>query len=185
VPILVASIVTGWAVFIPTILIVLAIAMSYGMPMPDRWLSLFTLISFGVMAFRAIGLIVASVANSIQESNIMVQTLYLPMLVLSGATFQMSSLPSWAQIAGQFLPTYYLVTGFQGIFLRNESLLENGFSLLALLATIVIATFIATKLFRWEKEEKIPSAAKLWVVAVLVPFFVLGIYQVLFVPLSS
>ena len=32
----------------------------------------------------------------------------------------------------------------------------------------------AVKLFRWEKEEKIPSRNKLWVVAALAPFLVMG-----------
>ncbi len=33
------------------------------------------------------------------------------------------------------------------------------------------------KLFRWEKEEKVRGAAKLWVLAVLAPFIVLGAWQ--------
>jgi ABC-2 type transport system permease protein len=127
-PILVASMITGWVVFIPTIVIVMAMAhFSYGMPIPDRWLSLFGLISLGVIAFRAIGLILASVANSMQESNILVQLLYMPMLFLSGATFPVSSLPEWARVVAQFLPASYLVTGFQGVFYREESARQRSF----------------------------------------------------------
>ncbi|MFL6463955.1 MAG: amidohydrolase family protein, partial [Bryobacteraceae bacterium] len=33
------------------------------------------------------------------------------------------------------------------------------------------------KLFRWEKEEKIQNKAKLWILAVLAPFLILGFYQ--------
>jgi ABC-2 type transport system permease protein len=178
-PLLVASMMTGWVVFIPTILITVGLAhFVYGMPLPERWLSLSIFISLGVVAFRAIGLIIAAVANSMQESNIMVQILYMPMLFLSGATFPMSILPEWARVTAYFLPTTYLVTGFQGVFHRNESLWENISSTLALVATIVLATFVSAQLFRWEKEERIRSSAKLWVLAVLLPFAVLGLYQV-------
>ena len=178
-PLLVASMMTGWVVFIPTILITLGLAhFVYGMPIPEHWLSLVVFISIGVIAFRAIGLIIASVANSMQESNIMVQILYLPMLFLSGATFPADMLPEWAQVTAHFLPTSYLVSGFQAIFHRNESLWENLSSILALIATIVLATFVAAQLFRWEKDEKIRSSAKLWVLAVLLPFVILGCYQV-------
>ena len=45
------------------------------------------------------------------------------------------------------------------------------------LSSIVLATFIGVKLFRWEKEEKIPGTAKLWLLAVLAPFLILGVYQ--------
>jgi imidazolonepropionase-like amidohydrolase len=46
-----------------------------------------------------------------------------------------------------------------------------------LLLTTLVGTFIATKLFRWEKEEKLRGAAKLWVLVVLLPFLFLGAYQ--------
>ena len=48
----------------------------------------------------------------------------------------------------------------------------------ALLLTTVLATFLGVKLFRWEKEEKIAGSAKLWLLAVLAPFLLLGMYQV-------
>jgi imidazolonepropionase-like amidohydrolase len=99
------------------------------------------------------------------------------MLFLSGATFPVSSLPEWARVVAQFLPASYLVTGFQGVFYREESLLDSGSSILALAATIILATFVSTQLFRWEKEEKIRSSAKIYLLAVLVPFFILGGYQ--------
>src|SRR5436190_11773375 len=49
--------------------------------------------------------------------------------------------------------------------------------MLALLLTTAVATFIATKLFRWEKDEKLRASAKLWVLVVLLPFLFLGAYQ--------
>jgi imidazolonepropionase-like amidohydrolase/ABC-type multidrug transport system permease subunit len=178
-PILVASMVTGWAVYLPAVIMILAIAhFHYGMPIPNRMLSLFLFASVGIVSFRSIGMILASVVNSMQESNILIQLLYMPMLFLSGATFPISSLPHWAQTFSQFLPASYLVTGFQGIFLRNETFFENKIPVLALLITLCLATFVSSQLFRWEKEEKIRSSAKLWVLAVLAPFIVLGSYQI-------
>ena len=47
----------------------------------------------------------------------------------------------------------------------------------ALLLTIVLGTFLAVQLFRWEKEEKIQPRNKLWVLAVLAPFVVMGCYR--------
>ena len=44
---------------------------------------------------------------------------------------------------------------------------------------MVLATFISVQIFRWEKEEKLQPAAKLWVLAVLSPFLLLGFYQAL------
>jgi imidazolonepropionase-like amidohydrolase/ABC-type multidrug transport system permease subunit len=178
VPLLVASLVTGWVIYMPIAVLILSLAhWMYGMAVPERLFSLFGLISLGVLAFRSLGLILASIANSMQESQLLIQLFYMPMLFLSGATFPLTILPHWAQIIAQYLPASYLVTGFQGIFFRHETLRENGSAGLALLVTVLLGTFVSAQLFRWEKEEKIRPAAKLWVLAVLFPFMLLGSYQ--------
>jgi ABC-type multidrug transport system permease subunit len=48
--------------------------------------SLVLFLAIGALAFRSIGLIVAAVSNSMAESNVLVQLLYMPMMFLSGAT---------------------------------------------------------------------------------------------------
>ena len=177
-PILVASMVTGFLTYMPTVIAVLAIAhFHYGMRVPSEWPSLLVFAGLGILAFRAVGLIVASVVNSMQESQILVQLLYLPMLFLSGATFPVSELPDWLQIVAQFMPATYLYTGMQGILFRHEGLITNWLPVLGLVVTGVLATFIGVKLFRWEKEEKPPAANKAWLLAVLAPFLIIGGYQ--------
>jgi ABC-type multidrug transport system permease subunit len=177
-PVLIASIVTGWLIYLPAVLLVCALAhFFYGMEIPDRLLSVLGMVTLGVFAFRSIGLILASIVNSTQESTITIQLLYMPMLFLSGATVPVEYLPGWAQIAGRFLPATYLVNGLQSVFLRNESIAENGAAVGALLVTIVLALFVAVQIFRWEKEERMRPAARLWLLAVLAPFVLMGFYQ--------
>ncbi len=177
-PILIAATVVGWIIFIPLVVFVFCSAhFGYGMPWPPRLGSIFLFATLGILAFRAIGMILAAVANSMQESQILVQLVYLPMLFLSGVTFPTSIFPSWLLIVTQFLPATYLVSGLEGMMLRQESLAANAFPALALLITVFVGLFISYKLFRWEKEEKIRGSAKLWVGAVMLPFIVLGVWQ--------
>jgi imidazolonepropionase-like amidohydrolase/ABC-type multidrug transport system permease subunit len=177
-PILIAATVVGWIVFIPLVVFVFCAAhFGYGMPWPPRLGSIVLFATLGILAFRAIGMILAAVANSMQESQILVQLVYLPMLFLSGVTFPTSMFPSWLLIVTQFLPATYLVSGLEGMMLRQESLAANGLPALALLITVFVGLFISYKLFRWEKEEKIRGSAKLWVGAVMLPFIVLGVWQ--------
>jgi imidazolonepropionase-like amidohydrolase/ABC-type multidrug transport system permease subunit len=176
--ILVAQVVTGWLIFMPFVVGIFALAhFAYAMPWPSAMVSILIFATLGILAFRAIGMIIAAAANSMQESQIIVQLIYLPMLLLSGATFPASFFPPWLATVVQFLPATYLVNGFQAMMLRNEGMKENWLAELSLVLTIVVGLFIATKLFRWEKEEKIKSSAKLWILAVLLPFFVLGAEQ--------
>jgi ABC-2 type transport system permease protein len=177
-PILVASLVTGLLNFLPSaLMLVLLSHFMYGMELPQRWFSLLIFVSIGSLAFRSLGLVIASVVNSMQESQIVIQLIYFPMLFLSGTTIPLSILPNWVQILAQFIPATHLMTGMQAILARNESLAQNASEAGALLVTLVLATFIGVKLFRWEKEEKIRGTAKLWLLAVLAPFLILGVYQ--------
>ena len=177
-PLLVASIVTGLIIYLPSVMLILFLSNRfYHMAVPQHVISMLAFIALGVTAFRSIGMIIAAVVNSMQESVILVQLTYFVMLFLSGASFPTSMFPSWLQNVTQFIPATYLVTGLQGILLRNETMRENLPAVGALLLTLALGLFVAYKLFRWEKEERIRNSAKLWILAVLVPFFILGSYQ--------
>lgn len=178
VPLLVASMVTGVLLYLPSVLLMLVLAhFLYGMQVPANIVSYLLFVCLGAAAFRSLGLIIASVVNSSQESNLLIQPIYMAMLFLSGATFPLTLFPGWLQIVTQFIPATYLMTGVAGILQRQESIAQNWPAVLALIITAFVALFIATKLFRWEKEEKLRPRAKLWVLVVLLPFFVLGGYQ--------
>jgi imidazolonepropionase-like amidohydrolase/ABC-type multidrug transport system permease subunit len=177
-PLLVASMVSGWLLYLPVIALIAGLAhMMYAMPLPAHWISLVVMASLGVCAFRAIGLILGAVTNTMAEANILIQVLYMPMLFLSGTTIPSSILPAWAQTVAEFMPATYLVTGFQGIFFRNQSVIDNLPAVGALLLTTAMGLFLAVKLFRWEKEEKIAPRNRLWVAGVLAPFLILGCWR--------
>ena len=178
VPLLAASMVTGVILYLPGLIVTLILANRlFGMVIPPNIGSLFLFAIIACVAFRSIGLIIASVVNSSQESLILIQPLYMAMLFLSGATFPLSFFPDWLQIVTQFIPATYLMIGLGGILQHGESVLHNWQSVIALIITALIGLLIATKLFRWEKEEKLRNSAKLWVLAALAPFLILGIYQ--------
>jgi imidazolonepropionase-like amidohydrolase/ABC-type multidrug transport system permease subunit len=177
-PLLIASTVTGWLIFMPYVFVMFGLAhFIYGMPWPKSMGSILIFVSVGIAGFRAIGLILAAVANSMQESQILIQLVYLPMLFLSGATFPLAMFPSWLLVVTQFLPATYLVTGVQAMLLRNEGIVANIQPAAALVLTMVVGLFIAYKLFRWEKEEKIRNSSKLWLAVVMAPFLLLGLWQ--------
>jgi ABC-2 type transport system permease protein len=179
-PLLVGSMFTGWAIFIPYIVLLLLMAhYIYQMPLPAHFFQLLVFISLGLIAFRSLGLVIASVANTMQEGTILVQLFYFPMLLLSGATFPSEKFPRVMQIIHNFVPATYLVRGMKNMMLKGQGLAEreNLISVVVMLITILVGTVISMKLFRWEKEEKIRGSAKLWVLVAILPFIVMGIWQ--------
>jgi hypothetical protein len=111
-----------------------------------------------------------------QETQVINQLLWLPLIFLSGATFPLSFLPKAAQRFSVFLPATYLVNGLQRATLSTplRNLLTET---LSLTFWAILAFFIAAKLFRWESESTIPRKAKLWAASMALPFFLLGIWE--------
>ena len=135
----------------------------------SHFFELLVFISLGLIAFRSLGLVIASVANTMQEGTILVQLFYFPMLLLSGATFPAEKFPRVMRIIHNFIPATYLVQGMQNMMLKGQGLIEkeNLAAAAVMVLTIVGGGLISMKLFRWEKEEKIRGRAKLWVLVVL------------------
>ncbi len=177
-PLLVGSMVTGWLIFLPYIVLLLLMShYLYHMALPKDMLGLLVFISLALIAFRALGLVIAAVANTMQEGTILVQLFYFPLLLLGGATIPEEGFHGVMKTIHNFVPSTYLVRGMYSMMNVGDGLGQNWRGVLVLLATTFIGGFIAMKLFRWEKEEKIRSSAKWWVVVALLPFIVMGVWQ--------
>jgi ABC-type multidrug transport system permease subunit len=141
--------------------------------------SAFLLIALGTMSFASLGLVVASVTNTMQEAQVINQLIWLPLIFLSGATVPLASLPQVVKRVGLFLPATYLVTELQDAIYwsaapwNRDLLIAIGS--LALWAGLTF--FLSAQLFRWEPEAKIPRRAKLLVAATAIPFLLLGIWE--------
>jgi hypothetical protein len=146
----------------------------------DSWGNLwavFLLVTFGSVAFSSFGLIVASVTNTMQETQIINQVIWTAFLFLSGATIPLARFPGWIQRVSLFLPATYLATGLEAATTNLASASEIITDVVALSIGVIVAFEISRRLFRWEPEAKVSPRAKLWVVAAMVPFLVFGIYE--------
>jgi hypothetical protein len=112
-----------------------------------------------------------------QETQVLNQIIWLPLIFLSGATFPLSYLPESVQHFGLFLPATYLVTALQSALYQSFSVWQLLIQILALAIWAVLTFFVAAQLFRWEPESKIPRNAKLWALATALPFFLLGAWE--------
>ncbi len=176
--IIVSGMVTALALQIPNIIFMVVLAHRFlGAPWPTQPVSLLVFVSLGLLAFASLGAIIAALVNSMQEGMLLTQLFYFPLLFLGGITFPITAFPIWLQTVAQFIPSTYFSSGLQPILRGKETLFDNLSSAGALALTGLLGTLLAAKLFRWEKEDKLRPAAKLWLLAVLGPFIVLGAWQ--------
>ena len=131
----------------------------------------------GTISFASLGLVVASVTNTMQETQVINQLLWLPLIFLSGATFPLAFLPQVVQKVSLFLPATYLVQGLQRAIFNAIPIWQLGVQVGSLAFWAVLTFFLSTQLFRWEPEVKVPRNAKLLVLATAIPFLLLGLWE--------
>ena len=175
---LASSLLANFVLTLPTVTIELFFArFIFHVPSLGNLLSLVVLVTVGTVSFGSLGLVVASVTNTMQETQVLNQLIWLPLIFLSGATFPLAYLPNSVQHFSLFLPATYLVTALQSALYESFAVwkLLEQISVLALWA--ILTFFVAAQLFRWEPEIKIPRKAKLWALATALPFFLLGVWE--------
>lgn len=175
---LASSIIATYFLILPPVLTEFLVArLILKMPNLGNILGVFLLITLGTATFSGLGLIVASVANTMQETQVINNILWSLCLFLSGAAFPLVFLPIHVQRLALFLPGTYLVEGLQGALLRRASAAHLASNLLVLAVCLFVSFEISRQLFRWEPEAKAPRRAKLWVLMALVPFLLMGIWE--------
>ncbi len=175
---LASSLLANFVLTLPTISIELFLAkVVFHVPSLGDVFSLAVLVTVGTVSFGSLGLVVASVTNTMQETQVLNQLIWLPLIFLSGATFPLSYLPDSVQHFGLFLPATYLVTALQSALYQSFPVWRLLIQVLALVTWAILTFFVAAQLFRWEPEAKIPRNAKLWALATALPFLLLGVWE--------
>jgi len=173
-----SSIIANYFLVLPTVALEFLIChFVFHMQSFGNLAQVFVLISVGAAAFSTFGLTVASVTNNTQETQVINNVIWFIFLFFSGATAPLTILPVWLQHAALFLPATYLVAGLQGAMLRTASMAQFLGDTIALIIGMVLAFEISRQLFRWEPDAKVPNRAKAWVLAAMVPFFLLGMWE--------
>jgi hypothetical protein len=131
----------------------------------------------GTISFGSLGLVIASVTNTMQETQVLNQLLWLPLIFLSGATIPLAYLNPTVQRVGLFLPATYLVNALQQTVVYSASPVSRYVEIGSLTCWALLTFFLSVQLFRWEPEARIPGKAKLLVAATAIPFLLLGIVE--------
>jgi ABC-2 type transport system permease protein len=176
--ILLSNLLANYLLELPTLGLLLSAALVFfHMPMKIGWVTLLVLVTLGTFAFAGFGLTISSVANTMQEAQIYNNVVWFALLFLSGVTFPLPMLPRTIQRLAMFFPSTYLVSTFQGVMAQAEPLVDHWPEMLVLFTSGVFGLLFAMKLFRWEKEERISTKAKLWSGVFVLPFLVMGLWM--------
>jgi ABC-2 type transport system permease protein len=177
-PMLASSLLSNYFLTLPTIVIEFCLSRwVFHMQDLGNLKAVFVLVTLGTISFASLGLIVASVTNTMQETQVINQIIWFIFLFISGATIPFAILPNVVQSVALFLPATYLVSGLQRAMIDHTGIMSLGAYVASLVGCALVAFLIAAQLFRWDSETKAPRRAKLWATAAIVPFLLLGAWE--------
>jgi ABC-2 type transport system permease protein len=175
---LASSLLSNYFMTLPTVVIEFFLARwVFHMTNLGNLAGVFVLVTAGTISFASLGLIVASVTNTMQETQIINQIIWFVFLFLSGATVPLPVLPKIVQGFSLYLPATYLVSGLQRAMMEDAGPPSLGAEMISMVGCALIAFLISAQLFRWDAEAKAPRRAKLWAISAIIPFLLLGAWE--------
>ncbi len=173
-----ASLLANYLLLLPTVALLFICARAFfAMPLAVNWWDIFWIVTIGDFAFAGFGLVIGSLADTMQEAQVYSNAVFFPLLFLSGATIPLAELPHWLQRVAAFLPATYLVNAFQAEMPRRTPLSAHAAELTALVVAGAVGMLLAVQLFRWEKEERLRAGRKLSALASVAPLVLMGIWM--------
>jgi ABC-2 type transport system permease protein len=177
-PMLASSILSNYFMALPVVVFeILVCRLVLHMQTWGNLWAIFVLVTIGSATFSSLGLIVASVTNTMQETQMINNLIWMGFIFLGGATIPIAMFPTWLQRVSLFIPAQYLSTGLQSAATWRATPYEVLEDFVALALGFWVAFEVSRQLFRWEPEARVPRRAKLWVLAALIPFLAFGTWE--------
>lgn len=124
-------------------------AVVFGVPVRGSLVSLAFLCVLGSLAFGALGLLVASRAQTIEAASGLMNLVMMPMWVVSGVFFSSQRFPDAVQPVIKALPLTAVIDALRAHLLMGQSVAELSPQLSILSVWLVACFALAMNLFRW------------------------------------
>lgn len=114
-------------------------------------IALFTLISIvGAFTFSALGILVASRAQTIEGVSGLMNLVMVPMWILSGVFFSAERFPEWSQPFIQILPLTALNDSLRVVMIEGRGFTAVAADLAIMLVWLALSALVGLKIFRWQ-----------------------------------
>lgn len=154
-PVYVAGVITSTVIVyaIEAAALILLARFMFGVPFPERWLSLVLALLLGTLSFAALGLALTGYVRSAEGSSAVVNAIYLPMAFLSGSFWTPHAYPRFLEVIAEILPLTYFIRLMRDVVLRDETIWSNWESAAVVGAWGLGGLLLAVRAFRWEPRE--------------------------------
>ena len=121
----------------------------FGVPVRGSVLTLAILCVIGSLCFCAMGLLIASRAQTIEAASGLMNLIMMPMWIVSGVFFSSQRFPDFLQPIIKALPLTAIIDALRANMLQGASFAQVAPQIAILSAWLVVSFTVALKLFRW------------------------------------
>ena len=121
----------------------------FGVPLRGPLLDLMVLCVLGSLSFCALGLLIASRAQTIEAASGLMNLVMMPMWIVSGVFFSAQRFPAMLQPVIKALPLTATIDALRANMLQGLGLGQLAGQLAILSAWLVVCFTVALRLFRW------------------------------------
>ena len=121
----------------------------FQVPVRGSMLDLAVLCVLGSLSFSALGLLIASRAQTIEAASGLMNTVMMPMWIVSGVFFSAQRFPAALQPVIRALPLTAVIDALRAHMLQGAGLAQVAPQLGVLLVWLLVCFTLALKLFRW------------------------------------
>jgi ABC-2 type transport system permease protein len=121
----------------------------FGVPVRGSLTTLVLFCATGSLSFSALGLLVASRAQTIEAASGLMNAVMMPMWIVSGVFFSAQRFPDAVQPIIKALPLTAAIDGLRATMLQGAGMAQLSPQLAVLSVWLVICFAVAMKIFRW------------------------------------
>ncbi len=124
-------------------------ALVFGVPIRGSLVELVLLCVLGSLSFSALGLLIASRARTIEAASGLMNSVMMPMWIVSGVFFSAQRFPDFVQPIIKALPLTAAIDALRMNMLQGANLAQVAPQMGVLGAWLIVCFALALKLFRW------------------------------------
>jgi ABC-type multidrug transport system permease subunit len=121
----------------------------FGVPMFGSYALFIGVGLLGALCFAAVGLLIASRANTEESVSGLINVATLPMMFMSGVFFSSENFPGWLQPFVRALPLTALNDSLRAVMLEGAGVMALGAPLAVIVAWTLVPLVLTARWFRW------------------------------------
>jgi ABC-2 type transport system permease protein len=155
---------------VPAAIIAVTAPLLFGAPLPVNWTGFFLILLLTFLTSAGLGLLIGVVSSSPQMVMLLVQTIFIPSMMLGGLMFPHGGLPKTLGKIALLLPTTYAMNAMRGLAQNLPVDLNTSWSILILLISSLLSFGLALYLFKWDIHDSNKLKPAALALLVLLPY---------------